>query len=48
MWTQGGDLVYPAAAGEVYISSSDVNDVNPGGSGVRTIKVQGLDAITLR
>ena len=44
VWTEGGDLVYPAAAAEVYISSSDVNDVSPGGTGVRTIKVQGLDA----
>jgi len=44
VWTEGGDLVYPGAANEVYISSSDTNDVNPGGTGVRTIKVQGLDA----
>ena len=41
VWSGGGDLVYPGAAGEVYISSDDTNDVNPGGTGARTIKVQG-------
>ena len=44
VWSGGGDLVYPGAAGEVYISSDDTNDVNPGGTGARTIKIQGLDA----
>ena len=44
VWSGGGDLVYPGAAGEVSISSDDTNDVNPGGTGARTIKVQGLDA----
>ena len=44
VWSGGGDLVYPGAAGEVYISSDDTNDVNPAGTGARTIKIQGLDA----
>ena len=44
IWSEGGNIPYPAAAGEVYISSSDTNDVAGSGTGVRTIKVQGLDA----
>ena len=44
VWSEGGNIPYPAAAGEVYISSSDTNDVASTGTGVRTIKVQGLDA----
>jgi hypothetical protein len=44
VWTEGGSLNYPPAAGEVYISSSNTNDVAGSGTGVRTIKVQGLDA----
>ena len=27
IWSEGGNIPYPAAAGEVYISSSDTNDV---------------------
>lgn len=44
VWSEGGDITYPGAAGEVYISSSDTNDVASTGTGVRTIRVQGLDA----
>jgi len=44
VWSEGGYLAYPPSAGEVYISSSDANDVASTGTGVRTIKVQGLDA----
>jgi len=44
VWSQGGNLAYPPSAGEVYISSSDTNDTAGSGTGVRTIKVQGLDA----
>jgi len=44
VWSEGGNIPYPAAAGEVYISSSNANDVATTGTGVRTIKVQGLDA----
>mgnify|MGYP003627691103 FL=1 len=44
VWSEGGNIPYPAAAGEVYISSSNANDVAGSGTGVRTIKVQGLDA----
>jgi hypothetical protein len=44
VWSEGGNFTYPGAAGEVYISSSDTNDIATTGTGVRTIKVQGLDA----
>ena len=44
VWSEGGNITYPGAAGEVYISSSDTNDVASTGTGVRTIRVQGLDA----
>ncbi len=44
VWAQGGNFTYPGAAGEVYISSSNANDVATTGTGVRTVKVQGLDA----
>ena len=44
VWSEGGNFTYPGAAGEVYISSSDTNYIATTGTGVRTIKVQGLDA----
>ena len=48
VWSQGGNLAYPPSAGEVYVSSSNTNDVAVSGTGVRTIKVQGLDASYLQ
>jgi hypothetical protein len=44
VWSEGGNLTYPGAAAEMYLSSSDTNDAAPSGTGVRTVKIQGLDA----
>lgn len=43
LWSQGGDVNYPAAASVMNISSSSAQD-GVAGTGVRSVIVQGLDA----
>lgn len=43
IWTNGGDITWPAAAFTAYIVSSDAADASAG-TGARTVTVSGLDA----
>lgn len=43
IWIPGGDYVYPSTAGLVNVSSTDIDDT-AGGSGARTLFIQGLDS----
>ena len=42
IWSQGGDVVWPAAAFTAFISSSSTADTNAG-TGAQTVTVEGLD-----
>ena len=43
IWTNGGNITWPAAAFTAYIVSSDAADTSAG-TGARTVTVSGLDA----
>lgn len=43
IWTQGGNYVWPTSAAQRYVSSSSADDT-AAGTGVRSIRIFGLDA----
>ena len=46
IWSEGGDLVYLAAAETMNMASDDANDTSAG-TGARTVRIKGIDAAYL-